>query len=106
MSEQQDFPPKERWHVGKEIPLTLIFAILVQTLLLTSWLSGQLSDIRNNVTFMRERVDELRVERYTRTDAARDQELMQAREQANARAIEDHERRLREIEARLRNGLR
>lgn len=93
---------RERWHVGKEVPLTLLVSMAVQTVILTFYLSGQLSDIKSNVAFMKERVDELRVERYTRTDASRDAEVNRARDQLLTERVEDHERRIRDLEAQLR----
>jgi len=61
----------QRWHVGKEIPVALIFAVFLQTMGGTWWLS-QLS---NKIDTAVARLDEFKAERYTKEDARRDKEL-------------------------------
>ena len=62
---------KERWHIGKEVPITFVATIFVQTLIFVWAASGLYAKVENVV-------DQLRtfaVERYTKEDARRDKEL-------------------------------
>ena len=79
----------ERWHVGKEIPLALIFAIAVQTIGAIWWAAG----ISNKLDTLALQVSEIRSERYTREDARRDNALVQQR-------FSDMERRMAVCENR------
>ena len=84
-----------RWHVGKEIPLTLLAGILAQTLVGAMFVS----DLKNEVRITSQRVEEIWRDRYTRIDAAKDAEIWRARDEAQSIKLDDHERRLRAIEA-------
>jgi len=97
---QEPEPQRERWHVGKEVPLTLLFALLVQTVLFAAFIS----DLKNEVRSTGARVEEIWRDRYTRIDAAKDAEITRARDDIQNARVEDHERRLREIESVIRAG--
>jgi predicted ATP-dependent protease len=93
--------PADRWHVGKEVPLTLLFGMLLQVVIAAMFIS----DLKNEIKITAQRVEEIWRDRYTRLDAAKDSEVARARDEAMALRLEDHERRLRAIEAAA-NGLR
>jgi hypothetical protein len=99
MDQPQDHPaPADRWHVGKEVPLSMLFALLVQTVLFAAFIS----DLKNEVKSTGARVEEIWRDRYTRLDAAKDAEIGRARDDVQNARVEDHERRLRDVEAALR----
>ena len=99
MDQPHDHPaPADRWHVGKEVPLSMLFALLVQTVLFAAFIS----DLKNEVRSTGSRVEEIWRDRYTRLDAAKDAELTRARDEVQNARVEDHERRLRELESALR----
>jgi predicted ATP-dependent protease len=101
---QQDATPSadgNRWHVGREVPLTLLAGMLAQVLIAAMFIS----DLKNEIKVTAQRVEEIWRDRYTRVDAAKDSEVARARDEAMALRLEDHERRLRAIEAAA-NGRR
>lgn len=63
---------RERWHVGKEIPLTFVGTVLLQTVVFVWSASGLYNKVENVV----EQLKTFAVERYTKDDARRDKELM------------------------------
>ncbi len=80
---------RERWHVGKEIPIAVMLTLLVQTGGIVWWaatVSGKLDSVMAQVS-------ELRSERYTKNDAQRDQALVQQQ-------FRDMERRVATLEDR------
>lgn len=80
-----------RWHVGREIPIALIFALLIQTGA-GVWFMSNLS---SKVDRALEQLAEFRVERYTKEDARRDRELF-------LQTMRDLERRVGEVEVTAR----
>ena len=92
-----------RWHVGREVPIAVLIALLVQTAGGIWWLAQLSAKIDHAVSS----ITEFRVERYTREDARRDRELIVTLiEQVKQRDLE-HERRMSAIEAgieRMRQG--
>lgn len=63
---------KENWHVGKEIPIAMLFAILLQTMGAIWWaatMSTKLDDLSYQVAA-------LTADKYSQHDAARDQALV------------------------------
>lgn len=81
---------EERWHVGKEIPLAVLFTLIVQTGGGIWWLAQVSSKIDHAIST----IQEFKVERYTKDDGRRDRELAQQRDA-------EHDRRLAAIEASL-----
>lgn len=66
---------RERWHVGKEIPIALLFAISLQTAGAIWWaatVSAKLDDLSYQVAA-------LTADKYTQHDAIRDQALVTER---------------------------
>lgn len=92
---QPQNPQPERWHIGKEVPLTLLAGLVAQTVLFAIFIS----DLKNEVRMTANRVEEIWRDRYTRPDAAKDAEISKARDDAANVRIDDHERRLRELES-------
>ena len=65
-------PPKEHWHVGREIPIALIFVVLIQTAGGVWWASTMTSKIDSALVTL----SEFRAERYTKEDGRRDREFL------------------------------
>ena len=84
----------ERWHVGKEIPLVLIFAIFSQTAVGVWWAATQSAKL-DTLTAM---VETFRASQYTQNDARRDQEMIFTRHKENARRIEAIESMLQRMQ--------
>ena len=81
---------QEKWHVGKEVPIAVLFTLVVQTGGGIWWLAQVSSKIDYAIATMQE----FKAERYTRDDARRDRELAAQRDA-------EHDRRLASIEASL-----
>ena len=62
---------KERWHIGKEVPITFVATIFVQTLIFVWAASGLYAKVENVV----DQLKTFAIERYTKEDARRDKEL-------------------------------
>lgn len=77
----------ERWHVGREIPIAVLIMLAVQTGG-GIWWAASLSQKLDSVIAQ---VQEIKMERYTKEDARRDQEFVRMR-------AGDLERRIGEIE--------
>lgn len=78
---------REGWHVGKEIPLAMIFAIVMQTMGAIWWaatLSAKLDDLSYQVAA-------LTADKYTKSDAEKDQKYAEQR-------FSDIERRITNME--------
>jgi len=85
---------KDRWHVGKEIPIAVLFAVLMQTAGGLWWAASLSAKIDSAIA----QLAEFKAERYTKEDGRRDRELfLQLIEQQRQRDAE-HERRLTQVE--------
>ena len=74
----------ERWHVGKEIPLALIFTLAVQTGGGIWWAASLSSKLDN----MAGQLAEVRAEKYTAHDAEKDLRLINSRiDEVNRRLV-------------------
>lgn len=80
----------DRWHVGREIPLTMLATLIVQTGAAFWWASKLEAKIDSAIVT----IAEFKAERYTRDDARRDKEL-------SLTVIESLRGRLTEIERRI-----
>lgn len=80
---------RDRWHVGREIPIAVLVMLAVQTGGGIWWAAGLSQKLDSVIS----QVAEIKSERYTKDDARRDMELMRVR---NA----DLERRLTNLETR------
>jgi hypothetical protein len=74
----------DRWHVGREIPIALIFALIVQTAGWIWWAATQSAKL-DTLTAM---VSEFKAAQYTQNDARRDQEINLGRDRDMARRID------------------
>lgn len=83
---------RERWHVGKEIPIAVMVTLLIQTGGIVWWAATVSGDLKQLVAQVRE----LKEERYTKNDAQRDQALVQQR-------FGEHDRRLASLEQERRS---
>lgn len=77
-------PPRERWHVGKEIPIALIFALFTQTCGWIWWAATQSAKLDNLTSMM----SDFKAGQYTQSDARRDMEVVLSREKDMTRRIE------------------
>lgn len=102
MNEEQAWDGVERqtpehWHVGKEVPIAVLFTLVVQTGGGIWWLAQLSAKIDSAISTL----DEFRVERYTREDARRDRELVMAVIEQQRQRDQDLERRMALVEAAL-----
>lgn len=81
MAPQQ--PRVDRWHVGKEIPLALIFALFLQTAGWVWWAATQSAKL----DYIAGKVDRFEASQYTQTDARADRELAMERDRELSRRI-------------------
>lgn len=81
---QADFRKQERWHVGKEIPLAIIFAITLQTLGGVWFAATYVAKIDTLTNLM----TEFKATQYTQDDARRDREMTLARTSDLIRRVE------------------
>lgn len=85
---------RERWHVGKEIPIAVILGLLIQTGGLIWFAATQTAKLDNLTVIM----TEFRASQYTQADARRDQEIQFGRSMNNARRIDELVRRTEVLE--------
>lgn len=78
---------EQKWHLGKEIPITLVFLICVQTAG-GVWWAATLTNKLDNLTTQ---INDLKSEKYTKGEAVKDQSLINLR-------IENIERRVELLE--------
>lgn len=84
----------DKWHVGKEIPLVLIGAFILQICAIV-W---SYTTLTNKVDALVESYRELRIERYSKEDARRDRDyILQLTASQNQRDLEQ-DRRITSIE--------
>lgn len=74
----------ERWHVGKEIPLAIIFAITIQTMGGVWFAATYVAKIDTLTSLM----SEFKATQYTQADARRDKEAADARTEDMMRRVE------------------
>lgn len=77
----------ERWHVGKEIPLAIIFAITVQTMGGVWFAATYVAKIDTLTSLM----SEFKATQYTQADARRDKEAADVRSNDIVRRVENLE---------------
>lgn len=90
----QDRRREDRWHVGKEIPIAMIAALLIQTGAGISWLSNLSFKIDNAI----QQLSEFKADRYTKDDARRDRELVLQIVDAQRQRDAEHDRRIAVLE--------
>lgn len=88
----------DRWHVGKEIPIAVLLAVVAQTFGGIWWAASLSAKIDSAIA----QIVEFKLERYTKEDARRDRELfLQLIEQQRQRDAE-HERRIGDVESTIK----
>lgn len=88
---------EDRWHVGKEVPIVLILAVIAQTAGGVWWMAQMSSKLDGAVST----IAEIKNERYTREDARRDTQLLDARFQTQQNVDREQERRMLNLESRV-----
>ena len=83
-------PDNEKWHVGKEIPLAVLFTLMIQTGGGIWWLA----QVSSKIDYAISTLQTFQAERYTREDARRDKELMLQIVETMRQRDSEHERRL------------
>ncbi len=79
----EDAVDRRSWHIGKEVPLALIFAFAAQTVGLIWSVSG----LYNKVDTLVQVVAEIRNERYTKEDGRRDRDAQIQRDNEQDRRL-------------------
>lgn len=97
-----DMKQDSRWHIGKEIPLALIAAVVVQTAGGAMWLAT----LSNKVDSAIDQLKEFKADRYTKEDARRDRELTVLLIQSLQARDTEIERRVGLLEAPPRMSLK
>jgi hypothetical protein len=93
---------REKWHVGKEIPIAFVLTIVAQTAIFV-WNASKLD---TKVEYVVDQMKQFVQERYTREDARRDREMtLLLLDQVKARDV-DLERRVLKCEQFLDGGPR
>lgn len=94
--------PDKHWHVGREVPIAFIVAILFQTAGGIWWAASLSSKIDNAIAT----ISEFKSERYTKDDGRRDRELLMQIFEQQRQTDREHERRLNALEERAAGGTR
>ncbi|CAB4180494.1 hypothetical protein UFOVP1040_63 [uncultured Caudovirales phage] len=97
---EQEFVDRrtEQWHVGKEIPLALMFTLVIQTGGMVWWAATLSQKVDN----LNERVAALSLSQFTSIEARGLVAMNGAKQGEQDRRLTTVEERLRELEARLR----
>jgi len=74
---------RERWHVGREIPIAVVLALIVQTVSGIWWAAG----LSAKMDSTQAQIIELKSDRYTSSDARRDNDLSRLRAENMERRI-------------------
>lgn len=81
--------PKESWHVGKEIPLAMLFAIFLQSAGFIWWIASFSATVTAKLDEVSNQVAALTLDRYSQHDAARDIALLNEKINNVKREMED-----------------
>lgn len=90
-----------QWHVGREIPIAVLFMLMLQTGGGVWWLAQMSSKIDRAV----DTLAEFKAERYTKEDARRDRELLLSLIAASDRRQTEYDRRMAQLETHLNGRL-
>jgi len=80
---------KESWHVGKEIPIAMLIAILAQTGAAIWWAASFSATVTTKLDDLSNQVASLTADKYTQHDAIRDQALINERIENLKRQVEE-----------------
>ncbi len=95
--EQEINQNNDRWHLGKEVPVVLIAAVVLQTAGGIWWMAQLSSKIDNAIST----IAEFKSQRYTSDDARRDRELLDQKFSAGTTRDGELERRINGLEGRV-----
>lgn len=84
MTQNDNDRREERWHIGKEFPMALIFIMATQTGVGIWWAATQTAKTDTLISM----IGEFRTAQYTKDDARRDAEISITRHIENKRRIE------------------
>lgn len=84
----------ERWHIGKEVPIILVFGLLLNAAGWIWFAATQTAQL-NALTIL---MAEFRTSQYTQADASRDKENSENRSAYNSRRIDEIVRRVEILE--------
>ncbi len=84
---------RDRWHVGREIPIAVVIAVALQTISGIWWAAG----LSSKMDSTQAQIIELKMDRYSSSDARRDHDLTRLRD-------ENMERRISILENITRNN--
>ncbi len=85
---------RRKWHLGKEIPLPLIFAVVVQSIGIVWWARGLTSEVAR----LTDQIREQKEERYTQADARKDRDWLNLLIQGSREREAETLRRINNIE--------
>jgi hypothetical protein len=91
---------REPWHIGRDIPLALILALLAQTGGAVWWASGLSAKLDRAI----EQITEFKLDRYTKDDGRRDQALLFQMLEGLRQSDRDLERRVLNCEQATGGG--
>ncbi len=93
---------EQRWHVGKEVPIAMVGVLIAQTAGFIWSIAGLYNRVDNLVVT----VNEMKLERYTKEDARRDQELVKLVVEGQRQRDSEQDRRINNAEVMLNQFLR
>lgn len=80
---------RESWHVGKEIPIAMLFAIFMQTAGGIWWAASFSATVTTKLDDLSNQVAALTADKYTQHDAIRDMALQNEKIENIKRQIEE-----------------
>lgn len=102
MVTQKEQPPlRNGWHIAREIPITTVLVLGLQTVFFAIWLAN-LSSAVNGATGS---LAELKADRYTKSDAVKDRELMDLKFASQTLIVSDLTRRMVDAEGKVQQML-
>ena len=88
------------WRINKVIPVPFIVALAAQSLVFVWYFGSQTTRLEMKLDQTSEQIRELKVDRYSKEDGRRDQQLMLQMLEALKEQDRDNERRISQIEIR------
>lgn len=101
MTKNEHSQQRSGWHIGREIPITIVGFLGVQTIFLVIWLANLSSSVNTAVTSLAE----LKQERYTKSDALKDRELLDLKFASQTLVVSDLTRRMVDAEGKMQQLL-
>jgi hypothetical protein len=76
VGQSEDRRARQSWHIGKEIPIAFVIVTLAQAIGLAWWFGNRTTQFELKLDSAIEQLKEFKVDRYTKDDGRRDQQLM------------------------------